>query len=108
VLAWHRYPPGRNRFEQHLSGGRPLGFFRREQPDRAVHTIETGLGADLAPAEPGNRLGEQRATDPGDLVRRYLAENDQLRPERADQPAHLAGHPLTRPADADDLRHDLR
>ena len=87
---------------------RPVQFIRLEQPDGAVLAVVARVPDHLAPAQPGDALGEQRTAGPAQVIERDLAQDAQLRPQRGDQPAHLAGHLLALRPGGEDLADDLR
>ena len=99
--------PGRGGLGGHGEQRRPVQFARLEQPDGAVLAVVARVRDHLAPAQPGDALAEPRTAGPGQVIERDLAQDAQLRPERGDQPAHLAGHLLALGPGGEELADDL-
>lgn len=59
-------------------------FTGTEQAYLAVLAVVSGVLADLAPAQPADRLGRRRSADTGQIVRGHLLEDGEFCPERGD------------------------
>ena len=66
--------PGAGQAEQ----GHLVQFVRLEQADRAVLAVVPRVPDDLAAAQPGDALAEQRAAHPAHVVERDVAQDAQL------------------------------
>ena len=91
----------------HREQGHAVQLVRPEQADRAVLAVVTRVPDDLAAAQPGDALAEQRPAGPAQVVERDVAQDAQLGSERGHQLADRAGHLLALRAGAHDLAHDL-
>ena len=101
VASWGS-PPRHRRLEQHPAEALQLPIL--EQLDHAVLAVIAGIADHLAGAQARDRLGQHRGLGARDVLDRHLAEDRQLRPERAD---HAVVHPLDR-LRSDAARGDLR
>jgi hypothetical protein len=87
--------------------GHLVQLVRLEQADRAVLAVVPGVPDDLAAAQPGDALAEQRSAHPAHVVERDVAQDAQLGSQRGDQPPDLAGHLLALRPGGQDLAHDV-
>ena len=77
--------------------GQPLELVVLEQADDAVFAVIAGVADDVAAAQPGDRLGEQRRAGTRDVLDRHRLQDRKLRAEPGDQPGRSCARP---PCDA--------
>src|SRR6266581_4952982 len=93
--AWNPGPFGTLVFDAgQAEQGHLVQLVRLEQADRAVLAVVARVPDDLAAAQPGDGLAEQRPAHPAYIVDRDVAQDTQLGSERGDQPPDLAVHLL--------------
>ena len=78
-----------------------------EQANRAVHAVVARLPDDLLPAQPRDRLGDERRRRRRDVFERERVEQRKLRPEPAEETLVVLRDPLALRADLVDLGEDL-